>query len=142
MTSELIDLFFSFRGRIGRQVWWFGVVVVAAAAIGGIALFNVDSFDESANAVRGAPTMAAFLWALLCVYILTALCTKRLADSQRPSWLRHTVSIPGALAISGWGAGIFLNPLASPIETVVFWALVIMPIPAIIGSAILPSEDT
>jgi len=141
MTDNLVDLFFSFRGRIDRQAWWLGAVAIAAAAVAGTALFNDDSFDESANAIRGSLTMAAFLWLMLCLFALTALSAKRLNDCDRAPGLRHTVSLPGAIVICGWGAGYFLDPLTVSGEMLAFWVLLAQMVPAIIACAALPGEN-
>lgn len=141
MTGDLIDLLFSFRGRISRRAWWLGAAGTIVACVAGIALFNVDSFDESANAVRGAPTMAAFLWSLLCLFVLAALCAKRLRDAGRPQWLTYTFALPGAALISGWGLGYFLAPLALDGSALAFWALAALTVPALVACAISGSAD-
>jgi uncharacterized membrane protein YhaH (DUF805 family) len=140
MSGYLIDLFFSFKGRISRREWLAATAALAVIALGGIALFN-DSFDESLNAIRHTPTMAAFLWALVCLFAFTALCAKRLRDCDRPAWLTDTISIAGALAIVGWGLGLFLAPLTVTGETLALWALIALTVPAIIACAGFPTEE-
>lgn len=106
MSGNLIDLFFSLKGHVGRRGWLAGTLALAAAAAAGVWLFNDDSFDESLNAVRETPTMAAFLWALVSLYAFTALSAKRLRDGGSAPWLIHSLWLPAAIAISAWGLGI------------------------------------
>jgi uncharacterized membrane protein YhaH (DUF805 family) len=141
MTNDMVDLFFSFRGRTDRQIWWLGALIIAAGAVVGTALFNDGSYDESANSIPGSLTMAAFLWLALCIYVFTALCAKRLNDCGRARWLRYTVGLPAAAIVSGWGAGAFLDPLHFSEETLVFWALVSLTVPAIVACAVLPELE-
>lgn len=141
MNGYLIDLFFSFKGRVGREEWLIGTLVLLALAAAGVHLFNDDGFDESLNAVRSSPTMAAFLWALLSLFAFTALSAKRLQDCGRAPWLAHTIWIPGLLAISGWGLGILLSPEAGSLETLVLLGLMAHGSPAVIGCATLPTEE-
>lgn len=140
MSGYLIDLFFSLRGRVSRREWLLAFAALAVLAVAGALLFNDDSFDESLHAVRGTPTMAAFLWAALCLFVFTALNVKRLRDSGRPSWLAYAVACAGAVAILGWGLGFFPAPLTITNETLSLWGLIALMLPAVIACATLPTE--
>lgn len=140
MSGYLIDLFSSFKGRISRTEWRLATLALVVIGVGGVLLFNDDGFDESANKVADVPTMAAFLWALLCLFAFTALCAKRLNDCDRPPRLAYAVSIAGSLTIVGWGLGFFLTPLAVSIETLIFWVLIALTLPAILACAALPAK--
>lgn len=142
MIGDVIDLFFSFNGRISRRAWLAGAASVLAAAGTGILLFNNDSFDESANAVAGAPTMAAFLWAALALFAFTALSAKRLARAEARHGLWATIAVPGALLVCGWGLGFFLEPWSPDAEASVFWALLAAALPALIACARADRADT
>jgi len=139
MTTNVIDLFLSLKGRIDRQVWWIGMLAAFVATMVGIGLFNRDSFDESANAVSGAPTMAAFIWAALCGYAATSLTVKRLNDAACPRWLGQLFALAGAAIVIGWGLGFFLHPFVLNGESAVFWVLALSAVPALIESAARPS---
>lgn len=121
MTISPIDLFFSFRGRITLQQGLIGMAILAIAGPAGVYLFNNDNFDQSANAVAAAPTMAAFLWAFICVLTMTALCAKRLAGWRK--WLAAVFAIPGLLILCGWGLGYFQAPLSPTQDSMVLWVL-------------------
>ena len=85
--------------------------------------------------------MAAFLWLMLCLFVLTALCAKRLTDCGASRWLHYTVAVPGAIIICGWGAGVFLEPLAPSPEALAFWILILFTLPALVAYAARPSVD-
>jgi uncharacterized membrane protein YhaH (DUF805 family) len=133
MGGYLIDLFFSLKGRATRLEWVTGTAVIAALAIGGILTFNDGSFDESMNAAPEIPTMAAVLWALLCLYAFTALSTKRLSDAGYGRWATAALTIASFLLLCGWGVGYFLAPFAPHADTFVFWALIAAAFPALLA---------
>lgn len=137
MSGYLIDLFFSLKGRTRRRDWIAGALVLAALAAGGVWLFNDDSFDESLNAVRDTPTMAAFLWAALSLYAFTALSAKRLRDGGSAPWLVHTLWVPAAIAISAWGLGLLSGSAASLAAPA---AAVAIAMPAVLRCATLPTS--
>lgn len=135
MSGYLIDLFFSLNGRANRTEWQIGTAVVVAVALAGIVLFNDGSFDESINADPRIPTMAAVLWALLCLYAFTALSTKRLHDAGRRWWTAAGLAVAVLLLICGWSAGYFLALFSPQPDTFVFWALVAAAVPALLVCA-------
>jgi uncharacterized membrane protein YhaH (DUF805 family) len=135
MTDNFADLFFSYRGRIDRRSWWTGFLLVTLAASVGTWLFNDGSFDESANAVPGSLTVAAFLWLMLCLFAATSLSSKRIRDAGGKTRLVHMATAASAILISGWGVGYFLRPFAPSGETVIFWGLVGLTVPALVACA-------
>ncbi len=140
MAAMLIDFFFSYGGRIGRRAWWSGALAVTAAAVVGVVLFNGDSFDDSANASREALTMAAFLWLLLCLFGLMALCAKRLNDCGYPRLL-ILLGISGVILVCGRGAGLFGAILTLSNDTLAFWTLSALAAPSLAACAVLPSVE-
>jgi uncharacterized membrane protein YhaH (DUF805 family) len=83
----LIWLLFSFKGRIGRKVWWLTILAVAAAFYAGIVLIGFaigPEGDRSGLAlVLGLVVSAAVA---LDVWIGFALAAKRLHDRDRTGW--------------------------------------------------------
>lgn len=75
MVKAIIYLLFSFRGRISRRQWWFGIVV-------GYALMLCITFPA---AFIPNPTLQAVLW-IPALWILFALHTKRHHDRNRQGW--------------------------------------------------------
>lgn len=135
MSGYLIDLFFSFKGRVSRLEWLAGAAAIIAAALGGILLFNDGSFDESINASPEIPTMAAVLWVLLCLYAFAALSVKRLAGAGYGRRLGAVLAVSGLLLFVGWGAGFFLAPFSPRPDTFVFWALIVSILPVLLACA-------
>lgn len=133
MSGYLIDLFFSLKGSATRTEWLTGTAAIAILALGGTLLFNDGSFDESMNAAPEVPTMAAVLWALLCLYAFTALSAKRLNAAGNGRWTAWALALTAFLLLCGWGAGYFLTPFTLQPDTFVFWALVAAAIPALLA---------
>lgn len=140
MIEHSIDAAFSPKGRINRLAWWIGILATAGAGVIGTALMNADAFDESANAVPHAPTMAAFLWAALAAYVATVLTLKRLDDAGRPKWLGILFGAAAASLLAGWGIGAFSDPFAPPAMMATMWGLVLAMTPAVVEAAHRPSR--
>lgn len=133
MSGYLIDLFFSLKGRATRTEWLAGTAVIAVLALVGVLLFNDGSFDESTNAAPEVPTMAAVLWAFLCLYAFTALSAKRLTGAGYSRWTASTLALAASLLLGGWGTGYFLTPLIPRTDTFVFWTLIAAALPALLA---------
>jgi uncharacterized membrane protein YhaH (DUF805 family) len=133
MSGYLIDLFFSLKGRATRTEWLAGTAALAVLALVGVVLFNDGSFDESINAAPEVPTMAAVLWASLCLYAFTALSAKRLAGAGYGRWTTWMLALTSLLLLGGWGTGYFLTPLTPRPDTFVFWTLVAAVIPPLLA---------
>ena len=133
MGGYLIDLFFSLKGRASRTEWLAGTGAIAALAVGGILIFNDGSFDESVNAAPEIPTMAAVLWALLCLYAFTALSAKRLNDAGYGRGITAALTLAALLLLCGWGVGYVPALFAPHLDTFVFWALIAAAFPALLA---------
>lgn len=129
------------KGRIDRRTWWIGMISVAASGMAGIGLMNVDSFDDSANAIAAAPTMAAFLWAALAVYTATVLTLKRHRDGGAPRWFGALFAAAAMVILMGWGVGAFAQPFEQATASAVLWALAALMLPALVEAAYRPSRE-
>lgn len=132
MSDDLIDLFFSFRGRASPLEWLAGSVAIVIAAALGIYLFNDASFDESINAAPEIPTMAAVIWAIACLTAFWAVSVKRLADAGLGRWTAAMVCLLSLLLFLGWASGYFPAPVSASAHALVFWALIGVSIPALV----------
>ncbi|HRN85105.1 MAG TPA: DUF805 domain-containing protein [Hyphomicrobium sp.] len=140
MIEHSIDTAFSPKGRINRLAWWIGILATFGAGVLGTAVMNADTFDESANAIPHAPTMAAFLWAALAAYVATVLTLKRLDDAGRPKWLGILFGAAAAFLLAGWGIGAFSDPFAPPATSATLWLLLLTMTPALVEAAHRPSR--
>ena len=102
-------LFTSFEGRIGRQQWWLGTLVLIVAALlvyfvilPILGLSMIGGFDPSSGIdgmmamMRKAAVIQLVLTAILA-FPVTALMKKRLNDRDRPGWLVYLFWAPTAL---------------------------------------------
>jgi len=132
MSDDLLDLFFSFRGRASRQEWLLGSVAIVIAATIGVYLFNDASFDDSINAAPEIPTMAAVIWAVVCLAAFWAISVKRLADAGRGRWTAAAVCLLSLLLVIGWASGYFPAAPSASASAVIFWVLVVVSIPVLV----------
>lgn len=94
-------LFTRFDGRIARQTFWLGVVVLLAAAV---ALAFMAGLLFSIGPVAAYRIQLATL--VLLAYPATALVVKRLNDRDRPRGLVAVVWGPSLLILIGQGSGL------------------------------------
>ncbi len=101
-----LQTFTSFEGRIGRQTWWLGQLLllvlqwVLMLVFGG---FGMASFDPNNPEAASAAAMAALIpIGIICLIFLwptLALYTKRWHDRNKSGWWSLIILIPliGAL---------------------------------------------
>jgi uncharacterized membrane protein YhaH (DUF805 family) len=95
------QLFTSFEGRIARQSFWLGVVVLLAAAI---ALSFLAGLAFGIGPVEAYRMQLVTL--VLLAYPATALVVKRLNDRDRPRGLVALFWGPSILILIGQGTGL------------------------------------
>ena len=141
MSDDIIDLFFSFRGRASRQQWVFGSLAIALAAALGVYLFNDGSFDESIYAQPEIPTMAAVIWVFVCLTAFWAVSVKRVADAGLSRWVAVAVCVLSLLLATGWACGVFPAAPSSSTVALAFWALAGLIAPGLVLCAIAGKES-
>lgn len=108
---DVMNLFTNFEGRIGRQSWWIGTIIMIVAslvlyfilaAVFGIGMMSMDpqkmmepGFMESY--LRKASILQVVMLVIL-FYPVTALMSKRLNDRDRPSWMKWLFWAPSVLS--------------------------------------------
>jgi uncharacterized membrane protein YhaH (DUF805 family) len=115
-----LDFLLSFKGRIGRQQFFVGLLILVGLAFG--LLFAAASFMDP----RGGPGLFIPITILLLIavaWIHSAIVVKRLRDAGRPGW-QYFVFGPGPFVLllaaerfgSLWFAAIigFLGLIAAP----------------------------
>ena len=95
-------LFTTFTGRIGRQQWWIGFVIVLIGSIAGTILFNPEVV--TAEDIP-PPKWADTIWQLFLLVPGTAITVKRFNDRDWPWWLGY--------ALGAFGVLIYLLPHAA-----------------------------
>ena len=147
-------LFTSFSGRIGRQQWWIGSIIVVVGAV--ILYFllmpilGLSMMPDMMDPAGGPDAMMSLLrraaigqliMTAILAYPTTALMKKRLNDRNRPDWLVYVFWAPTVisllLGITGLGftttdMGGMMMPAPSAVSTIVgfaslaigLWALV------------------
>jgi uncharacterized membrane protein YhaH (DUF805 family) len=119
---NVIQNFIGFDGRIGRQSWWLGLIVIVIAymivslvlsSLVGASMFSMMSNPEAMmepgvmEALMQKTSWLGLILLAIVFYPATALTSKRLNDRDRPNWLKWLFWVPsvlGALAnVSGLG---------------------------------------
>lgn len=126
---SLIHFFLSPHGRIGRQAFWLGLIVLMSVSTPvGLML------DPTVSLARKEPTpLGATLWNLLLTWPSAAISIKRFNDRDWPGWIGWLLAIAMAGLIVANHLGFLLDADAlSPAEKLPFslfvvffvWALV------------------
>ncbi|MCH9766149.1 MAG: DUF805 domain-containing protein [Alphaproteobacteria bacterium] len=93
-----IRLFGSFKGRIGRASFWFGMILLAAISPFSLATVLSDNPFEKALQVVHDFGLAGLGWSLLLLIGVAALMTKRLHDRDRSGVYAAAFYLPAAVA--------------------------------------------
>lgn len=107
-----LETFTNFGGRIGRQTWWLGTIVMILLAV--VLYFLLSAVMGTGMYVMMDPQKLAepgfmegymrsaaiqqLISLLILGYPLTALMSKRLNDRNRPSWLKWLFWVPTILS--------------------------------------------
>lgn len=161
---DFMNLFTNFNGRIGRQSWWIGTIIMIVvsfilyfilAAIFGAGMMGMDpqkmmepGFMESY--IRKASIMQIVMLAILG-YPVTALMSKRLNDRDRPGWMKWVFWAPTVLSallgIAGLGytstdvGGGVMMPMPSTLMTLLGFLSMAVGIWALVELGILKGTD-
>ena len=86
MVKAIIYLLFSFRGRINRRQWWFGILA-SYLLVFIIGIFSVAVYIdlETELSIDLQSILGGLIW-IPSLWILLALHTKRHHDRNRPGW--------------------------------------------------------
>jgi uncharacterized membrane protein YhaH (DUF805 family) len=95
------DVFFAFRGRINRKVYWGASILLSIVGLGFVSLLSyLATGDPFAADVWQQPANKASLWGPVwlaysgfLVWPSTALAVKRLHDRERPAWIWYAFYI-------------------------------------------------
>lgn len=115
--ANFIDLFTSFHGRISRQSWWLGIVILFPLSIAGAALLDPERYSLVSSVVL-PPNLAATIWSLLVVFPMTAITVKRFNDRDWPNWLGYGYGLIASVQIIALHFGFLAGPVMSTQETI------------------------
>lgn len=115
--ANFIELFTSFHGRISRQSWWLGIVILFPLSIAGAALLDPERYSLVSSVVL-PPNLAATIWSLLVVFPMTAITVKRFNDRDWPNWLGYGYGLIASVQIIALHFGFFAGPVMSTRETI------------------------
>lgn len=120
---NLITLFATFTGRIGRKSWWIGFLLLTVVEFGLIALLDPAFLSEDPVTPNLAHTLVTLV---LCVPAL-AITLKRFNDRDYVWWIGYAVFVPAILFYIASYFGLFLNPDEfSLTEHLLFWPMVLL----------------
>jgi len=88
----------SFRGRIGRGSFWFGMILLAAISPFSIGTVLSDNPFQKALSLVNQLGVAGLGWSLLLLIGVAALMTKRLHDRGRSGIYAAAFYLPAAVA--------------------------------------------
>jgi len=88
---------FGFSGRMGRQAYWLGLILVGA--LSPVSLWTIVSPDPFREVIATLPTLgwAGVAWTLALFLPLAALNTKRLHDLGQSGWQAVLFYAPAAI---------------------------------------------
>lgn len=124
---DVLRLFTSFQGRIGRPAFLFGIALVLLLSPLALALLFAKS---GIFVMLGKLGLGGMVWWLLLLWPVTALLMKRLRDRQRPVWWAAIFVAPALIVIIGtygaWqdAASAFVGLLNVALLAIGVWLLV------------------
>lgn len=130
---SLLAYFLSPLGRITRQEYWLGMLVLMTITVPVSMLLDPAAFTASASDKVTAPTFAGTVWNLILTWPSAAISIKRFNDRDWPHWLGYLLGVLMAALVLANYHGMLLDPdRMNPIEKlalVVFvvafiWALI------------------
>ena len=131
---SLLHFFLSPHGRISRQAFWLGLIVMFGVSIPVTLLIDPTALDavqaggQAGQQVTSGlgpgprlPSMLETLWSLVLTWPSAAISIKRFNDRDRPQWVGYVLTVLMALLVVANGFGMMLDPdTMAPLEKVVF----------------------
>ncbi len=95
-----LQTFTSFNGRIGRQTWWLGIIVLTVLqwilmmVLGGFGAATIDPNNPDAAAAMSSALVPLGIVFLLFLWPALAIYTKRWHDRGKSGWWSLIILIP------------------------------------------------
>ena len=106
---SLLHFFLSPHGRISRQAFWLGLIVLFALTIPVSLLIDPTAFERT-SAPNKIPSLADTLWSLAVTWPSAAISLKRFNDRDRPQWIGYLLGAQMALLVAANAFGLLLDP--------------------------------
>ena len=106
---SLLHYFLSPSGRISRQAFWLGLIVLMALTIPVSLLIDPSSLERGAQPNK-VPQLADTLWSLAISWPSAAISIKRFNDRDRPQWIGYLLGVLMALLVIANAFGVLLDP--------------------------------
>ena len=119
---NLITLLTTFTGRIARQQWWIGFVIVLIGSLTGTLLLDPQSFTLD----NPPPNWPDTIWQLVWLIPGTAITVKRFNDRDWPWWLGYATALISVMLYLPPHFGIPIDPDAGTASAIVFWGVLAM----------------
>ncbi len=116
--TGIVELLTTFGGRIGRQQWWIGFVIVLLGSIVGTLLFDPASITSD---VPTPPSWPDTIWQLAWLWPGTAITVKRFNDRGWPWWLGYVISAVTLIFILPPHFGLVIEPGVGGTREVISW---------------------
>ena len=113
--SSIVNLLTKFTGRIGRQQWWLGFVIVCAGNLLGGLLLNPDFFFADERPPKSWPDT---IWQIALLFPMTAITVKRFNGRDWPWWLGYVFAPLAAARYLGPHVSPWISPVAPTQPTV------------------------
>ena len=135
---NLITLLTTFNGRINRQQWWIGFVIILVGSLIGTLLLNPEHL--TAEKIP-PPSWPDTIWQLVLLIPGTAITVKRFNDRDWPWWLGYATALISLLLYLPDHFGMQINPEVGGLGTFVFWGVLAILLLVLIDNGFLRGTD-
>jgi uncharacterized membrane protein YhaH (DUF805 family) len=138
---SLLAFFFSFRGRISRQSWWLGLIVLLAVSIPVSLLLDPDFFNSEVGEIT-PPSLALTIWSLITCLPTAAITIKRLNDRDWPAWVGWLLVALFVVLTVANHFGLLLDPdRMTPVESFIFGTILLFFLWTLIDNGFFKGSD-
>jgi uncharacterized membrane protein YhaH (DUF805 family) len=138
---SLLSFFLSFQGRICRQSWWLGFVILVAVTVPVSLMLDPEAFAPSAGEIK-PPSLALTIWSLMTCLPTAAITIKRLNDRDWPSWIGCLLVVAFIVLIIANYFGLLLDPdRMTPPESFVFGSLMLFFLWTLVDNGFFKGSD-
>ncbi|MGE0626960.1 MAG: DUF805 domain-containing protein [Hyphomicrobiaceae bacterium] len=139
---SLLHFFFSPYGRISRQAFWLGLIVLSAASLPISLLLDPNPLARTNTNEIAPPSLASTVWNLMLAWPSAAISIKRFNDRDRPWWIGYLMFVAMVAMLIANHAGLLLNPnSAAPTERLVFAGMLMFFVWALVDNALFRGTE-